>query len=57
MKVKEKDCQVKVWTEVHFKLTHIPTGMSVQEKNKNFPRIKRIMLAKLKKKIKEERNE
>jgi protein subunit release factor A len=52
MKVKEKDCQVKVWTEVHFKMTHVPTGISVQEQDKDFPRVKEILLSKLKKKVK-----
>jgi hypothetical protein len=53
MKIKEIDCMVDVWTETHFKMVHIPTGKSVHHKdNITFPKIKKVMLAKLRKKMK-----
>ena len=52
MEIKEKDCNVRIWTEVHCEMVHVPTGISVQEKDKSFPEIKKVMFNKLKEKLK-----
>jgi len=52
MKIKDKDCRVEVWTEVHFKMIHMPTGISVHYKDSVFPQIKKVMFKDLKKKMK-----
>jgi len=52
MKIKEKDCIIKIWTEIHCEMKHTPSGISVHEKDKSFPEVKKLMLNKLKKKLK-----